>query len=185
MAPKKGKSPRIVEPQQEETIIAEPLFDQYVDFRTGETKITSRSWAMKIGKELEEYSRKDTSFTLSPFYHEMGMRHDDFYRLLEVYKELQGFHEVSLENIGRRRELGGLLNKLNTQIVMFTGSVYSHEWKKLKKENHELSKDLLSYRAELAKEADEKQKTVFNVFMDKTPITDVVKEIPNEKRDEE
>jgi len=111
----------------------------YVNFYTHRQDIISPRIIEEMSKDLVKWAaNNEKALKLSQFYLEKGIASSTFYYFMDKYPVLKNAAKCARELIGNRREIGGLLNKLNPSIVMSQMPKYDESWMDLEKKRAEI-----------------------------------------------
>lgn len=128
---KKAKNLQNSTPEKEDTNKASKnlFFDDYYDIFTLRSKPVSEAYLQQVASKLIDWSTNDDeAFKIGQFYLKAGIARSDFYRWIQKYPYMKQAHEVALEAIGNRREVGGLKKNLSETMVIKAMPFYDIDW---------------------------------------------------------
>lgn len=113
--------------------------EEYRDCFTFTMRPLTQAFLDRISSELIQWAtHNEDALKVSQFYLSKGIPMNTYYNWLEKYPDFKEAHEIAMQLIGNRREVGGLKRKFDAGIVSYTMSHYDKTWKDMAKEKSEL-----------------------------------------------
>jgi len=106
-------------------------FDHYLDMFSFREKPVNDLWLERLASDLVQWSYKDDALKFTQFLRERGINSTDFGRWLKRSEILKEAHKFALQNVGDRREIGGLKREFDAGIVKTTMAQYDENWRLL------------------------------------------------------
>lgn len=147
----KSKSPDYPE---KKIMTKQKFFDNYLCLNTWKTTPVTEAWLEALAKDLYTWAKDDSNaLKMSQFYTSRGISNSTVLKWMKVSEKLREAHDMALQIIGDRREVGAIYNKLNASMIAPMMAHYDSNWK-----------DIAEWRARLRGEAEAKSgKTIIVV----------------------
>ena len=106
--------------------------DEFRDIFSGRLKPVSEAWVNNMGREMVQWAANDPkAYKIGQFLTQKGLDWEAIDRWRTKFPSFDSTYRAALSIIGDRREIGGLENKLNANIVSFRMPHYDRSWKKM------------------------------------------------------
>ena len=106
------------------------IVDTYKDLFTFREKPVSEAFLERLMLEaINEAINNETVFKVTYYFRKKGISDTTLRRWRTKYAWFDEAYCELVRHVGDVRELGALHNKLNTQVVLFTGPIYDQDWK--------------------------------------------------------
>lgn len=129
-----------------------PWLEDYRDLFTFSMRPITEAFIERFSKELVEWSKLDDSLTITSFCRSKGISRTTFYSWVHKYPEIKEAYEFAYEQLGDKREVGGLTRKLDPTFAWNSLAKYDPEWK-----------EFMQWKANLKQEHDNQQKVVVEI----------------------
>jgi hypothetical protein len=151
------------------------IHDQFVNYKTGNTTFTTRSWATKTGKDLLAYCQRDSSLRIEPFHYSLGITTRVWEKLWRLYPELEIYLAEAKDVLGDKRLQRGLEKKYDAGMASFALHQYHPDWRAAE-EYHDARKTKIA-----ADSSGNPGNTEIHVHMDQIPNSGIV---PDKKKED-
>ena len=141
MAKKVNTNKLSTKPANLETKRNSPWLEEYKDYISLKIQPVTEAFIERLGNDLTQWALLDNSLTLTSFCRSKGLRRTTFYRWKDKYPELEAAYQFAFEQLGDKREVGGLTRKFDPTFAWNSLPKYDPEWKEFMQWKSNLKQD--------------------------------------------